>query len=92
MTTKNQCKAASGNKGRKTPPEDPPETRFGTQHRGKSTPDGQKIEKHAKTSIFGGLKIHPFFKIRNKPKKVAKKLREAPARRDARGRREGGEG
>ena len=32
-TTKIQCKTASGNKGRKTPPEDPPETRFGTQNR-----------------------------------------------------------
>ena len=44
-TTKNRCKAASGKKGRKTRPEDPPETRFGTQNGLKSTSEAQKSPK-----------------------------------------------
>ena len=44
-TTKNRCKTASGKKGRKTRPEDPPETRFGTQNGFKSTSEAQKSPK-----------------------------------------------
>ena len=44
-TTKNRCKAASGKKGRKTRPEDPPETRFGTQNGLKSTSEAPKSPK-----------------------------------------------
>ena len=43
--TKNRCKTASGKKGRKTRPDDPPETRFGTQNSLKSTSEASKSPK-----------------------------------------------
>ena len=61
-TTKNRCKTASGKKGRKTRPEDPPETRFGSQNRRKSTPGASESETLApKTRFSEGPVFWVFF-------------------------------
>ena len=78
-TTKNRCKAASGKKGRKTRPEDPPETRFGTQNRRKSTSEAPKSPNFPEKVDFLTVRFLTVFSSTEKNGKKPKKGGYMPA-------------
>ena len=72
-TTKNQCKTASGKKGRKTCPEGPPETRVGTQNAVKSTSEAPKSPKFPEKVNFVTVRVLTVFSSTEKNGKNRKK-------------------